>query len=393
MTPRYQELVDALYTRFSTPVTLLDAHFNIVAFSSQPAHLIDSSRADAILRRPPKPEVRAYLDTAMQSTDDRGRVSANEALGLLERVFVKVHAKGRLIGYLCIIDPERAVTYAALDDLSENLNAVGNELQLDRITRNGVREAVPSLLTGQPPEREIAAELIAARARVGYGAYRVVIIDAGANRAASSEATWAQLFHAEVAWGRIGSQCVVIVGGSSDHVLRRIRQGALDAAGERPIAAAGGVVDRLEDAHRSYREATLALQVLRSEALAARTVCWDSLGAWRPLLLLGREEALRCIDPRVNELIRTSTRTTIRLLQRYLERDSDTTTLALDFHLHRTTVYARLRRLQERYGLSWEDPEDRLVSIIGVRIALLYPVEQEPDKLLDTPSLPIRGVS
>lgn len=310
MTPRYQELVDALYTRFNTPVTLLDAHFNIVAFSSQPAHLIDSAREEAILRRPGEPEVRAYLATAMQPTDDRGSVSANEALGLLERVFVKVRATGRLIGYLYITDPKRAVTHTALDDLSENLNAVGNELELDRITRNQVREAVPSLLVGEPPEREIAAELIDARAQVGYCAYRVMIIDAAGNRAASSEATWAQLFHAEVAWGRSGSQGVVIVGGTGDqgatpHPAGSNRHGrrSTDRRGWRSRRPARGRASILPGGRSG---------AAGSPALAARTAWWDSLGAWRPLVLLGREEAHRCIDPRVSELIRTSTRTTIR---------------------------------------------------------------------------------
>jgi hypothetical protein len=50
----------------------------------------------------------------------------------------------------------------------------------------------------------------------------------------------------------------------------------------------------------------------------------------------------------------------------------DIATLARELHLHRTTLYARNRRLQERYGLAWDKPEDRLATIIGMRLGLLH---------------------
>ena len=61
--------------------------------------------------------------------------------------------------------------------------------------------------------------------------------------------------------------------------------------------------------------------------------------------------------------------------RKYLEHGTDITALASELHLHRTTIYSRSRRLQERYGMCWENPDDRLATIVGLRIDQLHRLE------------------
>jgi sugar diacid utilization regulator len=96
------------------------------------------------------------------------------------------------------------------------------------------------------------------------------------------------------------------------------------------------------------------------------------LRAWRPLLLLSRHDAVASLDTRIADLIGGEDPQLLLMLQRYLERVEDVSAISASFHIHRTTFYSRVNRVQKKYDLDWEDAEDRLLTIIGIRIGLLY---------------------
>ncbi|MEO7260127.1 MAG: helix-turn-helix domain-containing protein [Jatrophihabitantaceae bacterium] len=136
-------------------------------------------------------------------------------------------------------------------------------------------------------------------------------------------------------------------------------------------AAIGPLVDSVLAAAQSCRGAELALSVAATDSTTDSVTAFD---AARPRLLiseiencLARQQHL--LDPRISSLIENDPDGAWTLL-RYLEAGSDVGRVAVQMHLHPTTVRYRLRRAAQATGIDHSGGPDRFAMHVQLRCGL-----------------------
>ncbi|BBG03869.1 MULTISPECIES: helix-turn-helix domain-containing protein [Pseudonocardia] len=393
----FQELVDDLFHTFGTPATLLDARDRVLAFSDQPPELADPVRRRVLLVHDVDTDVsRAvvrHVNDAARRADGIVRIPAAAELGLYERIVAPLQVRGTAVAYVYLVDPGRRVAAADLAAFAASFAAVATQVELHRLARDRVRAAVGGLLSADEEERHVAADALEQSSTASLQPpVRAVVIGADRPLRDVPAGYWNRLLGHDVVWTELAGRVVALLG---DGVPGRSAAlaAAVTATGPASTSAAGGaaasgrgvpglgrpvlvagmgdVVADLIEVARSHRQAVRAWRWARSEATTERVGVWADLGAWRALLTLDPRDARDSVDPRVRRLTERESTTDLALLRRFLERDGDVAALAQDHHLHRATVDSRLRRLQDRYDLRWDDSDDRLATVLGVRLAQL----------------------
>lgn len=135
--------------------------------------------------------------------------------------------------------------------------------------------------------------------------------------------------------------------------------------GPLPRVGDGDAVDRLEQVPGSYRRALAALRVASEEP--AR---WDDLRADRLLTALP-PTAFDDVPDGVRRLLDGSHDQLALTLETYLDRAGDVKRTAADLWLHLTSLYYRLRRIEELAGVDLDRGEDRLLCHVALRLARL----------------------
>jgi DNA-binding PucR family transcriptional regulator len=98
---------------------------------------------------------------------------------------------------------------------------------------------------------------------------------------------------------------------------------------------------------------------------------WRELGVFRALVQLpADEDAASCLDPRLVTLLGTRA-DLIRTVETYLDLGCDAKGTAEQLHLHRGTLYYRLRKAEQITGADLADGNDRLAMHLGFKLARL----------------------
>jgi hypothetical protein len=385
----FQELVDDLFRTFGTPATLLDAQDRVLAFSDQPPELADPLRRRVLLVNDAETEIgRAVLhhvNDAARRASGIVRIPAAPHLELYERLVIPLRIRTSATAFVYLIDPHRRVTPEALEPFSTAFDAVAKQVELHRLARHQVRAAVAGLASSDDDERRLAVSTLDERSNVRWRAPLCsVVITGDAPVRNVPDGYWTRLLGHDGEWTELAGRIVAILGNATPARLAELADGIASAplAAGRPVLAAGvgEAVDRLSELSRSYRQAVRALRFAQSTVTDSPVASWSTLGAWRTVLALEPDDARESVDPRVRRMTTNEPAAVLSMLRSYLEREADVEEIATAHHLHRTTLYARFRRLQERYGLRWEHGEDRFAAALGIRIAQLYDHtgEQEP---------------
>lgn len=376
MTFQSQELVDQLFERFATPTTLVDTANHLVAFSIQPLETTDAVRRLTTLSKEVDPATRHIHDLA-DSAEHFTRIPASHKYDTLERVVVPLRFRGHITGRLYLIDPDRRVTEQILGDFGSAMTEVARQIELERMFRRDVRALLAGLVGTGKKRRRIAAESLVAYGLVDPAvAVQIAVIGGIGQRDAVSDSVYTRTFGRHSVAALVGGRVVVMLTGTAPSARDQV-QAALGASagirgGVMATCGIGTSVQKLTEVHHSYQEAVRALALVQSGLASSPVAEWETVGVWRTLLLLNREEAQSSIDPRVQLMIAEEEPAVLDGTRKYLEHGTDITALASELHLHRTTIYSRSRRLQERYGLCWENPDDRLATIVGLRIDQLH---------------------
>lgn len=368
----HQQLVDAIFRELNVPVTLTDARNRLLAFSVQPAELIDDARRDTILTREPSGSSDTVSSFA-QAQVEIARFMPVEGSGLLERVIVPLRTASRVVGFVYIIDPEHRVDAEVLARYANEFSAAALKIEIDLLSRPQMQDSVRILLTGDDADRQRAVQYISGEFGNKFDrGIRVVALESDDSMTTIPQ--WVSSLGFSYPWGRLDGALIFIVPHEEDiaTMLQR-RRGRMPSPATRP--AVGRYVERLIEASESARTAMLTLCLAADPSLLPRMnpVYWDHVGPWK-LLLSIKEEKEQLLDPRVIRLTEAEDRDSLRMLQLHLERGKAGNDIASEFHLHRTTLYSRLRKLQADYGLDWEDPDDRLATILGLRFSQLRTV-------------------
>jgi hypothetical protein len=352
-----QDLVDGLAQRLGRPVAIEDRRYRVLAYSAH-AEQPDRVRLASILTREAPADVADWLDGQGLLRAERPlRLPAAPEIGMGPRVAIPVRGDG-LLGFVWLID--EAVGEKELEAAEEAAAAAAVLLARLRDAERSDHALVAELLGDDPAAREAAAAAL--RERGVRGPVHVLV------------ARGAELERARKAAGLprhrvvIREDVALVTGG--EEVLNAL-------AGARPggVVGVSGPRARLEQAREALAEARDAAALGRPDEppppgvpVGGPFVLWDRLGAYQLLAPLAGTPLptplQRLLDhPDADSLVAT--------LEAYLDRGGDARAAATALHVHRTSLYHRLRRIEAITQTSLRDGETRLLLHIGLRIRRL----------------------
>jgi hypothetical protein len=366
-----QEIVDALSVRLGRPVLVDDPDLRPLAYSTQFGEL-DSVRTASILGRAAPDAARdALFGHGIRTASEPVRIPAHPAIGMEARVCIPIQRAGRRLGYLWLIEDQplpAAHVRLARSAASEAATLLQSELdsRLDRRRRE--QELIAALLAG---------DAAAARALEAdhYLPQRPLLVCVGSPVAEAPDAIdrfRARTPSKHALCGEVDGRPACIVG------ARAPMRGAAFVEALRSVLAEpdagtvhvgeGGAFGELRDAAGSYRRAVAALRV--AAAVGRPLARCDELRAYRlvtalpPATLNDMPAGLRrLLDGEHEQLART--------LEAYLDHAGDVKRTAAELWLHRTSLYYRLRRVEEIAGVNLARGEDRLLCHVALRLARL----------------------
>lgn len=386
-----QSAVDALAEELRRSVVLDDPAVRLLVTSR---HFGDEDdvRVRAVLQRDAGPEVAGHvLAQGVASWVRPGVIAPRADLGMHARVCVPTRWRGEVLGLLMVMDADGTLTTGELtrigdvaDELAAILAArspevgeVREETVLDLLGADEARRrrAVAELASVVTPEGTSSRSLEAVAIAVDAGeasahadaALRSVLLrlgpDAGEHRiCAVREGTGRLVVCAPRAPdpGRLRALAARLVA-------------AVDALGAGRLHCAAGigeVVEGLAAAHVSAEQARLAARAVPG-VVEGPVAAFGDLGAHAALLQIARpEEALLPRELRVlravdedGELVRT--------VAAFLDHAGSGPAAAAALHVHRTTLYYRLRRVTELTGLDLGDGSTRLALHVGLALLRL----------------------
>lgn len=398
-----QALVEDLARCIGAPAVLEDHEQHMVAYSAQ-AGPIDEVRRDSILMRETRPEVRDWFrQFGIVHASSPVRIPSHPELGILGRLCVPVRFRGRLLGFLFLIDDVRRLDGPDIE-LAEGVSRhAGQLLYEDELDRRLSASVLSHLLAPDLEIRQIAAQQLAGQGLVAADApHAVVVVRLASVTVPGPEEVIGEamldLLRRRVHPGLLQmarpDHGVLLVPVASAGDDRQAVVTAADAAAAldrgvhskpqgddvRVVAGIGDPQPRLADAHRSYREALLAARVAAAVPTVGDLVRWQDLGVFRVLSQVppGDDVSSSCVDPRLLRLIGDDDDLACTV-ETYLDLGCDAKRTAEQLRLHRATLYYRLGKAARVTGADLHDGNDRLALHLGFKLARLngsYPCRQ-----------------
>lgn len=397
---RLQDLVESASSELNRPVAVDDRHFRLLAHTEHRDTEVDSVRLASVLTRGVPDRVAAWLEAqGVQHAHGPVVVPANAALGMDARVCVPIRCHDYLLGYLWLIDREMTLGAPELAHAGAVADAAGvvmyRELLLRDFDRSRERELLRDLLSDdERVRRDAVVELVDLELFATDGPVTVVVaLLPPAFEGRSAEALRAAIDAALMRVRRHVTPKHALHLIRPDHVLLLVALGdpSVRAHGPRqlaerlrdelsdlsPVVALGGTARELGEALRSYREALRAARVARAMEGFGDVASWDELGIYGLLAELPVERLnASMLHPGLRELIENPrAHVLVQTLERYLDNAGDAQATARSLHLHRTSLYHRLRRIEELAHVDLRSGDDRLALHLGLKLARLLGLE------------------
>lgn len=379
-----QRIVDDIGAQVDRSVLVEDPGLRVVAYSEYDRET-DTVRQRSILERHTTKDVFAWCRAAGVHASRRPvRVQRNRELDFRTRVCVPVHSHGLLLGFVWIIDDNDSLSDEDLSGIDAELASLSEALYAARTPRvrsrrKGSAEAV-ALLDATAPAEQAAGRLLREELLEADGPTSVLVLvhDGPTPQDATRRAL-------EACRSRIGPRRMLTVP-RTEHtaVLLRARVDPHDVstqlhtgitdgthAQNAPVTGISSTVPRLADVPRAYHEAIQAARIATVVPSMGRAVAWSQLGVYRFLAQPGLESLdvatvhpglVRLLDgPDANpELVAT--------LEAYLDSAGNAAATSAALHLHRTTLYYRLQRIELLAGADLKDGHQRLCLHLGLKL-------------------------
>jgi hypothetical protein len=315
-----QAAVDALAAELGCPVLVEDARHQPLWWSVNES--VDEVRMRTILQRMVAPEVAALI-RRLRLADATGPVRTPEIreIGMRERWCVPIRTADEHLGYLWVEDGDGRVGADLLPRLRDCAELAADVLARARAARADQalrRSALLDRLLRGGDEADGAAEAAARElAALEHLPHDVTVVV----RAPAQSGGWQ------------------LPGDMSAHVWQ-----------PRAAPATSGPALPLASLREAARRAACTRRALAAGALLDRP-CWDALGAWRLIVDAPESVTVASIHPGAEVLAgspRSDLLATARVL---LDSGGDAVAAARELHVHRTTLYYRIDRIQELIGV------------------------------------------
>ncbi|MFI1496592.1 PucR family transcriptional regulator [Streptomyces platensis] len=386
-TDAIQRLVDSLAARIQHSVAVDDERGSLIVCSRHYGDE-DRLRIDVVLsRRLPAP-VAEYLNSFGIATSAAPRsIPANPSLGLKERRCYPMRDRGRLLGYLWLIDVRTERFDEVVGDCVVQLSARLRERSVQVTEEEQRRRAlVTGLLHGGEGSARAAGDLVD-QGFVGAEDEVVVIV---AEAAMDPEAVAAVIAGVTRRGGRdepparalpavVGDRGVVLVAGRQGAERAAARWAEEVRRGVRRRDAGGGVfvgvsdAGRLDEAPDLWRQAVLASFAAAELPELAPVLSWRDTGVYGPLMLAAMTSPELVAPPQIAEL-GTGARTDslARTAEVFLDAAGDTAAASAQLSIHRTTLYYRLAQVEKKTGWDLKNGRDRLTLHLGLKMRRLH---------------------
>jgi len=396
-----QALVEDLASRIGAPAVLEDHEQRMVAYSAQDGP-IDEVRRHSILMRETRPEVKHWFrQFGIVQASSPLRIPSHPELGILGRLCVPVRFRGRLLGFLFLIDDVRRLDGPDIELVERVSHHAGLLLYEDELDRRLSASVFSHLLTPDLEMRQVAAQQLVEQGLAAADAPHAVVVVRLADCAMPGPGevigdAMLELLRRRVQPGLLqmarpdhgvllvpvasadDDRQVVITAGEASAALARAVRGNTHGGDLRVITGIGDPQPQLADAHHSYREALLAAKVAAAVPTVGDLVRWRDLGAFRVLVQvpLGDDVRSSGVDPRLLRLIGCDD-DLAGTVETYLDLGCDAKRTAEQLRLHRATLYYRLAKAGRLTGADLHDGNDRLALHLGFKLARLngsYPL-------------------
>ncbi|KUO18065.1 helix-turn-helix domain-containing protein [Streptomyces dysideae] len=398
-TDEIQQIVDGLAERLGRSVAVDDPTLRLIVASRHFGDE-DASRVQVVMLRQLDRRITEWvLDHGIADFKGPGYVPGNPEVGSSRRLCVPLRCHGLLVGYLWLIDDDETLSKEEIDDAESAAEAVATALYrrelLNQRERSRRQELVWALVSTDPAVRARAWQEAVDEQRLCSTEYMVaaVIEAAGPPREAGPHDMEAAL---EVAVENAvrtqpaasalstaqGRRALLILAGVrrpspearaalAARVLRELD--ARKAPGIRWTIGLGTVVSRADDAAQSYEQARLAAKAAVLLPELGDIVHWGALGPYSMLLKLppGELKPSSCPVPLLRLVEQDPGGALFSTLESYLDCAGDAARTAETLHVHRSTLYYRLSRIEAICGVDLRDGTARLTLHMGTKLARL----------------------
>jgi hypothetical protein len=361
-----QTAVDQLAARLRRSVVINDPGVHLLYAS---AHYGDEDpvRIRAVLQREADAKVIGHVQGVATWTS-AGVIPPNPGLEMHARVCLPVRWRGELIGLLMVMDADGSLTTRELAVITAVAEEVAPLLAPQSSAGpDPAEQAVLDLVGDDLPLRSKAlAELPAVRG--------VTAIELGATGGAAAghvETALRTALSGRLHAVRDGVAMVLVQEdprGYADRLLHRVRD--LSAGRFGCTAGIGTAVPGLQHAFESAAQARLARRAAAT-VLATPVATWAELGPWSILLRIPPGELTAAALPDEVRRLRGADPGGLltRTVRAYLDHAGNGPAAAASLHIHRTTLYYRLRQVRELTGLDLDDGRIRLALHLGLTLA------------------------
>lgn len=388
---RIQRLVDDLGAALSLPVSVDDHSFRLQFYSPQMGTL-DRVRIESILFRD-SPEAAKSWVREHGVADARGPVliPASEELGLLPRVCIPIPHDDAILGYLWIIDADGTLTESGRRRATDSANLIGplmfRRLFLERLDRAAERTAIAQLVDERDEIRMQGFSALHTSRPGGVLPARVAVVRAVSDASDPREFE-ARALRLEVALesarGTITPSLLHLLTDDRAVLLltHEAAERALDERGTGDLLArwlrqqvglddivigVGRLARNADEIRRSFVEAQDAASIARRVEAGPEVMDARWLGPHRQLLRLAQEDLRDIAHTALDALLQERNESLLATLTVFLDAGGDATAVAEHFGLHRSTIYARVQRLESILEADLSDGNVRL----GLHYALI----------------------
>jgi hypothetical protein len=398
-----QMLADSLAATVGRSIAIDDRDFQLLAYSSH-RQALDSVRMASILHRQAPQAVKEWLaELHISRAQGPTRVPANPSLEMDARVCIPVRSQHRLLGYIWIIDADGSIDADMLDQLASGSTAAADILLRSEQSRDAAlsrqRELEGELLSPTPAIRDRAAQaLLDEQIVTRMRAIAVLVVGSDPPELiATHERSAVSLAEALARVRRTLPPRQALTFVKDEHGVAiacsepsALPPGGLPALAEHLRIEAANALQldlahvligvsadhsSLCDAHVGWSEANAALTCAAAVQEFNPVAFWTKLGTYRALLRIPPNELpLEDLHEALPRFLEAAAPDLVRTLDVYLDLAGDAQATVQELHVHRASLYYRLKRIEELIGASLRNGEVRLAFGLGLKLARLQGV-------------------
>ncbi|MFI9584214.1 PucR family transcriptional regulator [Streptomyces sp. NPDC052236] len=396
-----QSLVDELAVDLGRSVVVDDPLVRLIC-SSQHFGDEDQVRVRGLLHGYADSEtIRFILAQGVAQWSRPGMIKGRDDIGLLPRYCVPLRERGHLLGLLMVIDAQQTLTTEQIDAIEDASRAITAQMYTDYLATDAeetaAEETLLDLLSTSPAGRSAARQRMLGSGLLRDAPHSVVsVVEVSRSQEDPHAQIQVALRAAVEPFRRTRSAIGAMAVDQERAVLLQLRDrppsqselteqstGILDtlatflSPSAAPTVGVGGRRTNLAEAWTSYEQALVAARAARRLPALKGIGDWEELGEFAILAQLPEHALNESLIPMpLRALARSSGAARLReTLRCFLDFAGSVPRTSEALQIHRTSLYYRLRQIQDITGLDLDNGAHRLVLHLGLRIEELLASE------------------